>query len=108
MGYSVLGTTAARFNGNGSRRISPREIAEVCYRFVRGAEDTAGSIQHSLKKGDQTENHSHKNRVKDEKGLKKKLRDPISILSLGHKGEAKKKKKATTNSKTVGGVPIHT
>lgn len=50
-----------------------REIAEVCYRFVRGAEDTAGSIQHSLKKGDQTENHSHKNRVKDEKGLKKKI-----------------------------------
>jgi hypothetical protein len=48
MGYSVLGTTAARFMGMDQGVFLHREIAQVCYRSVRGAEDTAGSVQQSL------------------------------------------------------------
>lgn len=55
MGYSVLGTTAARFMGMDQGVFLHREIAQVCYRFVRGAGDTAGSLQKSLEDDEKSE-----------------------------------------------------
>lgn len=50
MGYSVLGTTAARFMGMDHGVFLHREIGQVCYRLLQSEKNTGKSFQQYSKK----------------------------------------------------------